>query len=125
ELTSAGASQTATLNVTNGPLINPIGNTISILTGLGGARNLNAELDNRGTILVQQATTINRASADHLNSGIIDASAASLSLTQSGTTPTFTNTGTMTIGTGTTLTVNGGAFIQNGSLAGTGALSFT
>ena len=51
---------------------------------------------------------------------------ADLTLTQSGTTPSFANTGTVTIATGRTWTVSNGALNQNaGTIGGAGTLSLS
>jgi hypothetical protein len=125
EMTSFGAGYSSNLSVTNGTLVNEVGKTISVLPGVGGARTLAAQLDNRGTLTVSTPLAINKPSADHLNSGTIDVSGADLTLTQSGSTPSLTTTGTITIGATRTLTVNGGEFDYNaGSITGGGTLAF-
>ena len=94
--------------------------------GTGGARSLDAQVNNQGTITLAQPLTLAHASAAHTNSGTIDASAADFTLNQSGTAPSFTNSGTMTIGAGRTFTINGGALNQNaGTISGTGTLALT
>lgn len=128
ELSNATSSATgAQLLVTTGTLVNAAGASISALNGQsgGGARTLAAPLDNRGTVTVGTALTLSRSSADHLNSGTITATAANFSITQTGTTPTFTNTGTMTIGSGRTLAVSAGGFVQAGILEGGGTVTLT
>ncbi len=127
ELTAINATgTTAQLNVTNGPLVNAVGATISSLAGNGGARTLNAVLTNQGTLTVVQALTMNHVSAVHSNSGTINVAGGDLTITQSGTTPSFTNTGTIAVLAGDTLTISGGAFTQNaGSLGGAGALELS
>jgi chloramphenicol 3-O-phosphotransferase len=104
----------ATLNV-NGVLVNAPGRRIEILQGQGGTRALNASLDNQGDITVNSSSglTVNIASADHLNSGTIHVSAGDLTVSQSGSTSTFTNSGTIDIGASRTLTFNGGTFNLN------------
>ncbi|MCC7003763.1 MAG: hypothetical protein IT357_16520 [Gemmatimonadaceae bacterium] len=107
-LTVADAGYTSTLNVSSGTLINEVGGIIRSVAG-PGARTLNAQLDNRGLLDVAYPLTINRASATHVNSGSIALGAGNLTVTQSGTTPSFTNTGTITAASGLSLTFNGGA----------------
>ena len=134
ELTAInGSGNTATLNVASGTLTSAATGTIQSLAGTGGARNLNAQLDNQGVITVAQGLTINQASADHTNSGTINVSGGDLLVTQSGTTPTFTNssTGTFTIASGRTLNLSGGSFtnfsagtLTNGVYNVTGTLKF-
>ncbi|HXE81969.1 MAG TPA: hypothetical protein VN513_01410 [Gemmatimonadales bacterium] len=127
ELSDIVSSYGATLNVTNGTLVNAPGASISALTGTNGPRTLGAALDNQGSVSVAvapaQALTINKAGADHLNSGTIDITSGDLTINQTGTTPSWTNGGAITIGTGDTLRVSGGAFTHNGgTLGGGGAL---
>src|SRR5437763_6316215 len=47
ELTDAVAGYGATLTVTNGTLVNPVGGTLSILQGSSGPRTLAVQLDNQ------------------------------------------------------------------------------
>jgi hypothetical protein len=108
ELTSAVSGQASSLTVTNGTLTNGPGGVIAAQPGVGGARTLTAQLDNQGSLDVDQTLTINRADADHVNSGLIDLSGANLTLTQSGTSPTFINTGTVNIQASRTFTATGG-----------------
>ncbi|MFN8178933.1 MAG: T9SS type A sorting domain-containing protein [bacterium] len=124
ELTSILGAQAATLVVSSGTLINEAGRAINALAGTGGSRTLTAQIDNRGTLSVGTSLTINKASADHLSSGTIDVSGGNLTLTQTGTTPTFTNSGTLTIAAGRTVSANGGELIHTGtSPSGGGTLS--
>ena len=123
ELTSIDAGYTATLTVTNGTLVNAPTRTLRALlgTGGGGGRTLAAQLDNQGILDVEQPLTLSRADADHTNSGTIDLTAANLTLTQSGTTPSFTNTttGTVTLGASRTWTVTGGLLdVTTGTVSG-------
>lgn len=106
----------AQLNVTSGTLVNASGATIAALGGQtpGGARGLGAMINNQGTLLVATPLTLSASSADHLNSGLIDLTAANLTLTQTGTTPTFTNSGAITLGAGRLFSVSGGAFTDDG-----------
>jgi len=125
ELTAINAAISAQLTVTAGTLTNAASGTISALAGTGGARTLAAELNNLGLVTVSQALTLGRASAVHGNGGTISVSGGDLTISQSGTTPNFTNTGTLTVGAGRTVTVSGGAFTQQtgGTLNGGGTLT--
>src|SRR6185295_5468555 len=98
------------------------GATIKSLGGTsGGPRTIAAELNNQGTVTVTQGLELNKASADHVNSGTIDLTTGSLTVTQSGTTPSFTNTGTITVATGLGLVATGGTLSQNaGTISGAG-----
>ncbi|MEO6068829.1 MAG: hypothetical protein ABIQ41_12720, partial [Gemmatimonadales bacterium] len=128
-LTAASSGYGATLVVTSGTLTNAATGTITALPGAqaSGPRTLTAQLDNQGTVTVNQSLTINQTSAAHTTSGTIDVSGGDLTLTQSGTSPSFTNSGTVTIGTVRTWTVTGGAFTNasGGTLQGTGTLDLT
>ncbi|MEZ5064302.1 MAG: hypothetical protein R3B81_06175 [bacterium] len=124
ELTSTGSAQTATLNVTSGALLNAPGRTIDVQVGSGGSRGLNAQLVNQGLLSVGTALTMSRASADHQNLGWIDVSGGNLTVSQSGTTPTFQTAGTITIAAGRTLAVSGGEWIYaGGPVTGGGTIS--
>src|SRR5437016_8933524 len=123
-LTDSVGAYGAYLNVTNGSLTNAAGATITSLPGANGSRFLNAQLDNQGTVTVSQPLTLNGTSLHHTNSGTLDVSGADLTLNQGGTTPSFTNTGTVTIGSGRTWGINNGTLNQNaGTLGGAGTLS--
>jgi hypothetical protein len=130
ELTAINATgTTATLDVPGGTLVNAAGATIAVQAGTGGARNLQAQLDNQGTLTVAHDLTVNQASADHLNAGVIQLTGGSLSLVQSGTSPSFTTTGSLVVGAGRTFAVSAGAFDYNnavpGGIGGGGTLSFS
>ena len=131
ELTSADSFKNATLVVSSGTLVNASGAAIQSLVGTDGFRTLTAELDNQGTLTVNQPLTINKVSASHTNSNAVNLSGGSLTvnsfssfsntgsidaptdnLTLSGFT-SFTNTGSVTVGAGGTLTISGGTFNQN------------
>jgi hypothetical protein len=148
ELTDIDSSWGAELAVTNGTLTNAVGAEIRTLVGANGSGTLSLQLDNHGTVSIARPTTLSRASADHVNSGTIQISGGSLSVSQSGTTPSFVNNGTvncaggnatfsggtvtnasaLSVGAGRTLLFNSGAvFNQNaGTLTTTGGtLSFS
>jgi fibronectin-binding autotransporter adhesin len=127
DLTAINASgTTAQLNVTNGTLLNAVGATINVLPGTGGARVMGAELDNQGALIISQPLTLSKPSAAHQNSGTIDLAGGDLSVTQSGTGPSFSTSGSINIGGGDTLTVSNGSFdFDGGTLSGTGRVVFT
>jgi hypothetical protein len=108
ELTSINGAYSSTLTVTNGTLVNSATGTIYSLSGVGGSRTLNAQLHNQGLLHVSTALTINKASAAHVNDGTINLNAANLTITQSGTTPSFTNTGSVGLGANRTFSISGG-----------------
>src|SRR5439155_17655795 len=118
ELTSVVNAQNATLNVSGGSLVNAVGGQINVLAGTGGPRVLGVQLDNRGTVTIEQTLTLNGSSADHLNSGTITLSGGDFTVNQGGNTPSFTTTGTIDIGSGHTFTVSGGTFNYNGGTVG-------
>ncbi|HYT94074.1 MAG TPA: hypothetical protein VEL76_35490, partial [Gemmataceae bacterium] len=100
ELTeSAGRGFSDTLRVSAGTLTNAATGTISSLPGSGGGvRTLAAQLDNQGTLTVEQALTIDKVSAAHTNSGTISV-ASGQTLTISTGVLTNLNAGTLTGGT--------------------------
>jgi hypothetical protein len=117
ELTSVSGFS-ASLTVTAGTLTNGPGGLIRSLTG-GGNRTLTAQLDNQGTLEVDQALSLTRADAAHTNTGLIDLTAANLTVTQTGTAPSFTHTGSVTLGANRTWTVTGGTLaIIGGTITG-------
>ena len=121
-----GAGNTARLTVTNGSLVNAPGAQLNVLAGTGGARDLFAQLDNQGTLTVAQALTINKTSAQHLNSGTLSVGGGDLTLTQSGTSPGFATSGTVDVAAGRTFSVTGGALTYStGILGGQGTLTLS
>jgi hypothetical protein len=114
DLATENAGYTSSFAVTNGTLVNAPGASIRALPGAGGSRGLFAELDNQGTLLVNSTLALNRAGSVHVNSGLIELDAANLTVTQSGTSPSFTNLGNITMAPGRTLTVTGGALTLDG-----------
>jgi hypothetical protein len=102
----------ATLAVTTGTLTNGAAGTINATNA--GAKTLAAQLDNQGMIAGNVPLTLDKASAQHLNSGVINLTVGTMTVTQSGTTPTFTNSGTIQLATGKTFTVSGGEFTNAG-----------
>jgi hypothetical protein len=130
ELTDTVSTYGATLNVGFGTLTNAPGATIAALPGAGGARTLGAALDNQGLLSValgpNRLFTITKSGAAHQNSGTIDIAGGDLTINQSGTSPSFTNTGAVNIGTGDTLTVTSGTLNHNGgTLGGAGTLALS
>ena len=131
DLTSSGAGTTNLTVSSPATLINAPGGTIRTLTGtVAGARQLNAALDNQGTIDIQQTATTTAANADHVNSGTILVSGGNYTVSYTGASPTFTNTGTISISAGRLFTVNGAAvanpFQWNaGSVSGAGNAVFS
>ena len=123
ELTSSGSAQNSTLTVTSGTLTNAATRAINALGGTGGTRTLAAQLNNQGTISAIATFTIAKASAAHTNSGTFSVAANSVTVSQSGTTPSFTNTGAISIAASAGFSVTAGTFNQNaGSITGAGSL---
>ena len=119
------------LTVTAGTLTNAAGATITTLAGVlgGGTRTLSAALNNLGTVSTSTGYPLSWSgpnNATNTNSGLIDASAADVTLTMLGT-ASLTNTGTITVPASRTLTINGGTFTLpvGGALNGGGGLSLT
>jgi hypothetical protein len=124
-LSSAFAANNVVFGITSGTLVNPVGSAIRVLAGSGGTRTLAAQLDNQGLLaLVSGPLVLDKPSADHRNDGTLDASGGNLTLTQTGSTPSFTTSGPVTIGAGKTLAVSGGDLIYDGGAwAGGGNLN--
>jgi RHS repeat-associated protein len=125
ELTGS-SGHVSQLTVSSGVLTNAEGATVraSGPNGFGQPpHTLAAQVDNQGTLQLQTHLTLSKPSAAHLSSGTIQVTGGNLTLAQTGTAPSFTNTGTIDIGSGRTFTINGGALNYNGgALTGLGAL---
>ena len=113
--------------VTDGTLVNALDGIITSAVGTGGGRTLRAQLDNQGTLNVQQSLTINRGNSAHANTGTIAMTGGSLTISQTNATGSFTNAGTISVGAGRTLTITGGRFTlaEQAALEGAGALSLS
>ena len=119
QLTTIDGGYSVQLNV-GGTLTNASTGTITSLQGASGSRVLSAQLNNQGAVLVPYDLTLTRASAAHVNSGTITMSGvADLTVTQSGTSPSFTNTGTITLAPARSLAVSNGLLdLSAGVVAG-------
>lgn len=107
-LETIDSNWTVTLAVHNGPLvITPTGAVVSNV-GAGGARFLFAEVLNDGRLEINQSTTINRAAADHRNRSNLTIQASTLTIIQSGDTPTYLDTGTTRLSDTARFTCSGG-----------------
>jgi hypothetical protein len=107
----------ATLAVTAGTLTNASGGVIQIWSG--GARTIAAQLDNQGSIAIASPLTIDKPSAQHLNSGTINVQYGNLTVTQSGTSPSFRNTGSILLGENRDWTTTGGLLdVDEGTVTG-------
>jgi uncharacterized repeat protein (TIGR01451 family) len=126
ELRSAETSLSA-LAVTSGTLLNASTGAIDATGDSSIARELRAQLDNQGVVNVAASMTINMESADHVNRGTINLRDATLLVTQSGTTPTFTNIDVIDIALTAALAINGGAVSQAnpGTISGGGTFTLS
>jgi hypothetical protein len=157
-LTDIVSSYGATLTVPTGTLTNPSGRTIEAPLGTNGDRTINATLINQGTVTVGVAAARKLqitppGGTASSNSATITINSGLLQITQSGTNPSFTNSGTiqmvggsfslgqpsggnfgtfttdgtLSIGSGRTVTVTGGVLtIPNGAIVtGAGTLSLS
>ena len=124
-LTDSTSSYGATLNVTSGTLTNGPSGTINAAVGTAGPRTLGAQLDNQGTLTMSRLLTLSHASAAHVNSGVIDLAGGNLAINQSGTLPSFTNTGSITMAGGDSVKISSGAFNHNGGSISGGTLSLS
>ncbi|MDZ4804357.1 MAG: CARDB domain-containing protein [Candidatus Eisenbacteria bacterium] len=114
--------------VTAGTLTNAPGGMIDALPAGSGTRTLTAALDNQGTLNVSTNLVVNKASAAHQNSGMINVIGGNLTLTQSGTSPSFTNVGMLTIGSGFSVLGSGVRLFLNdttGVIQGSGTFATT
>src|SRR5262249_33084923 len=123
DLTCVNAGTQARLDVTSGTLVNAVGGTIRSSVAVGGGRQLNAALDNQGTLTVEQTLSMNRGGSVDSNSGAITLTTGDLSI-NSG--PNFGTTGAIDIGVGRTFTISGGTFnFDAGSVTGAGTLALS
>ncbi len=122
-----GTSWSGRLTVTGGSLVNAATGTVHSVASVGNV--FTGTLDNQGAVQVDGPLTFNGISVDHQNSGTITLGAGNLTLTQSGTTPSFSTSGSVVVGAGRTLQVNGGAFnyanASPGGLAGLGTINLS
>ncbi|HEY7685960.1 MAG TPA: hypothetical protein VH833_07650 [Gemmatimonadales bacterium] len=117
-----GTSWAGRLTITSGPLVNGATGTLQSSASVGNV--LTAPLDNLGAVLVDGPLTLNAMSADHANSGTITLGTGNLTVSQSGTTPSFTTSGNVVVTTGRTWTVNGGAVNHTaGKIEGNGTVA--
>src|SRR5207247_8709563 len=122
-ISSYGATLSMPVGIT---LINAPGGTIDAAAGAAGLRTLALALNNQGTVTLDRGLALNRSSAAHTNSGSINVSGGDLTVTQSGTLPSFATSGAITIGAGHVVQVTGGTFdYTGGTLTGPGTLAFT
>ena len=91
----------------------------------GGSRSLNAVLDNRGLLQVDEQLDWRNDSGQSANSGTIRVTAAHLTLNQTGTDPRFTNTGSIEVAIGTGFGINAGAVVQDGGTMARGRQALT
>ncbi len=129
ELTTISNNGNSALTWSSGALVNASGATILLSAGTGGARTLTGVLSNAGALTVNATSTLAGSGADHVNaaSGLIDLAGGNLTITQTGTTPSFTNNGTVSIGATRTLTVSAGTLANTagGTLRGNGTLNIS
>jgi hypothetical protein len=105
----------AALTVTGGTLTNAPGATINTLEdqGPGGARLLNAALNNQGTFTIQEGTVL---TGSLTNSGTINVQRSDLTVNLASPGATAVNSGTLTIGSLQALIVEGGDFANAGTV---------
>ena len=113
ELSNLSLGNRAVLAVSQGTLVNAVGGTLSTTGGLGAL--LQAPLDNQGSLDLQQGLFWQNTSGQSRNSGSI-VSDGDLTLLQTGTDPSFTNTGLIQVAGDTTFSISSGSFVQGGQL---------
>ena len=133
-----------TLNIEDGPLINApegtllVGHTDDVLTDpftrISSDVHLLAQLNNQGTLNIENTLTVDKRSAAHINSGTINVREGGnptpfnpgrpkVTVVQTGVNPSFTNTGTININKGLSVTISGGTFYRDkGTVQGGGVL---
>jgi hypothetical protein len=111
-------SGTAELTVTGGTLTNAPGATISF-PDAGGASLLNAALDNQGTVTVSQATvltgSVTNSGTIHVQPDFFGGGDLTVNLTDASM--PVVNTGTITIDSMRAVIIEGGNFINAGTVA--------
>ena len=123
ELTAEAAGYNGVLIVPT--LTNTASGTLTSIQGSGGTRTFSGTLVNAGAVNIPYDLSITGASAAHVNSGTITMTTGDLGVTQSGTTPSFTNTGTIAVA-GRTFTVAGGTLdLSAGVVTGFGGRLIT
>jgi hypothetical protein len=105
----------AALTVTGGTLTNAPGATIKTVNGPGpgGARLLNAALDNQGTFTILEGTVLTGSLA---NSGTINVQGSDLTVNLAGPGATAVNSGTLAISSLQALILEGGDFANAGTV---------
>src|SRR5262249_27710606 len=121
-LTDSVTTFGATLHVTSGTLTTASGGVIQSLAGANGTRALDAQLDNQGSMSVNQPLALTKSGVAQTNNGTITVN-SKLTIQQSGASPSFTNTGAMTIAAGDTVAVTGGLFVYSGGSISGGLLT--
>lgn len=119
-LENVSSSAASNLVVTSGTLTNAPSGVINLNPSTGGYRVLSTELVNQGVVNSATSAALGRDSADHINTGTLNVTGGELFVSQTGTTPTFTNNGTINISDAQVLTLSGGALtnFNSGTLAG-------
>lgn len=109
------------IDTTTGTLTVAAGGVVDV-SGAGAARSILSQLNNLGTVTVAQDLTLAEDSAAHTNSGNFTVTSGTVTLTQTGTTPSFTNSGSLLVSGD--LIVNGGtvANTATGTVGGSGTI---
>jgi fibronectin-binding autotransporter adhesin len=103
ELSSFNGGTLAALTVTSGTLLNAAGGTISVLGGTGGSRQINAAIDNQGTMDIGTALLLTYPTT---TTGTVALNAGTLTI---GSSAPFTFSGGTIGGAGTLAVASGGA----------------
>jgi hypothetical protein len=101
------------LEVTNGSLVNNADGVLNILvpgtiSSSASPFNLVVQLENHGEVLVDHWTVLQKSDAAHINSGELSLQDNVLTITQVGTTTSFSNSGTISVDETSTLNIQGG-----------------
>src|SRR5439155_10191847 len=124
QLADTSVATGALLFVVSGTLTNAAGASLAVPSASTGAHTIAATINNQGAISASGPLTIQSDGAQHVNSGTIDVAAGGVvSIVQTGASPSFTNTGSLSIASGSLLALSGGTFNQNGgAVSGQGSL---
>lgn len=103
------------ITITDGALVNNEQGRIVIwstsnISSSASALRLILTLDNRGELLIDHITNLDKLSAIHTNNGSISVTDRVFSIIQTGTDPAFINTGDFLINEQSTFAINGGTF---------------
>lgn len=127
DFVNTSGGQTSTLAVTNGILVNAAGGLIeATATSPSAVRFLNAQLMNLGTVQLHAEFTHNARGAGSNSGSILADAQTNVTLAFTGVTPTFVNSGTISLPSGRNwTTANTGTFVMASSSTFDGGGSYS